>query len=956
MCAQWGRDMTPQDDGRDVTGTVTGLERGIEVGGSAMPSPLEFMRRVVAWPADGESGWVNLHFTVPNRKGLRGKPYPDADAFITQAQWCATNPDKAADVYFCLSRQSQTETKPGRGGVPWIVAKREAIYATHLKAIWLDVDVKEKKGYATLDEARAAMADFVKNANLPPPSAIVLSGGGLHVYWISTVPLTRAEWEPYAWGLRAEAVRCNLKCDAGLTTDAARVLRVPGTFNFKSDPARPVRLMGMGPDIDFGLELADLANRGRSARATGGTGLGGGGDSAVVTAAVIDLTGFQGGMDPAFAGLDPTSENLSDGLAFDDTPLDPTPIFAKDGCPLLRQTLLTGGKDQPQGLWNLVMLATVFMVNGEPIAHNCSKGYDGYTPAETQEMFERKKGERARGLRWPGCGAFENEAPTACAACPHRGKIKSPLNLVTPPTPAAETAFVDPYSDFAGPPFPLDVLPPTLSNFVDTEHRAMGADASAIAMAALTAVAGAMHAETSVRVGEGWWERPILWTALVGQPSTMKSPIIDKVKAPLSRIDHERKKRWDQQAALCRQNQTKAAKAPLPHRPARCIMNDVTPEKVAEILSREPSGSLLVYDELAGWLGGFERYSSGQSNRAFYLSCWNGGPSLKDRVGKGRGDQDAEISVDNLALCVLGGVQPDRLEKIGDLTSDGMLQRFIPVLMAPAERGNEYHPVEAAEVEYDRLIRTISAAPPQKYHFANDALEIRDRVIDYLHNLEKVDGFGPALIGAVGKMKGYFGRLCLVLEAARQHDPVSDARHIRSTLSDFDLEKFAPEEGAKLAELLGVDPNEGLAQGLGTRTAISRQTAEDVEKMLREFLLPHIFGLYDAVVNGGQDRDMVRSIGRFILASDKDRLRPSDITAGLRSLRGLPEPKIREWMGRFYAMGWLQPEEDKPGVPPKAWVVVSGLRGHFAERRTQAQRARAEAHAILRAGGSRKRT
>jgi hypothetical protein len=117
-----------------------------------------------------------------------------------------------------------------------------------------------------------------------------------------------------------------------------------------------------------------------------------------------------------------------------------------------------------------------------------------------------------------------------------------------------------------------------------------------------------------------------------------------------------------------------------------------------------------------------------------------------------------------------------------------------------------------------------------------------------------------------------------------------------------------------------------------------------------------MFGLYDVVVNGGQDRDMVRSIGDFILASDKDRLRPSDVTAGVRALRGQPEHKIREWMGRFCAMGWLEPEENQkhPGLPPKAWRVVPGLREHFADRRKQAEAARAEAHAILKAGGSRK--
>ena len=115
----------------------------------------------------------------------------------------------------------------------------------------------------------------------------------------------------------------------------------------------------------------------------------------------------------------------------------------------------------------------------------------------------------------------------------------------------------------------------------------------------------------------------------------------------------------------------------------------------------------------------------------------------------------------------------------------------------------------------------------------------------------------------------------------------------------------------------------------------------------------HVFGLYDLAVNGGQDRDTVRSLGDFILASRKDRLRPSDITAGVRTLRGQPEQKIREWMGRFCAMGWLQPEEQKPGVAPKAWRVEPGLREHFTERRRQAQPARADAHKILLAGRSR---
>ena len=109
-------------------------------------------------------------------------------------------------------------------------------------------------------------------------------------------------------------------------------------------------------------------------------------------------------------------------------------------------------------------------------------------------------------------------------------------------------------------------------------------------------------------------------------------------------------------------------KTPPPAKLARCIINDATSEKVAEMLSRDPCGSLNVHDELAGWFDSFERYNSG-SSRAFYLSCWNGGPFSKDRVAKGLRDPAAEIHVDNLALSILGGIQPDRLAKLRDLRS-----------------------------------------------------------------------------------------------------------------------------------------------------------------------------------------------------------------------------------------------------------------------------------------------
>jgi hypothetical protein len=133
---------------------------------------------------------------------------------------------------------------------------------------------------------------------------------------------------------------------------------------------------------------------------------------------------------------------------------------------------------------------------------------------------------------------------------------------------------------------------------------------------------------------------------------------------------------------------------------------------------------------------------------------------------------------------------------------------------------------------------------------------------------------------------------------------------------------------------------------------ITRRTAEQADKLIRQFLLPHLVGFYDAVVNGGKERDRVRELADFVLSAKSDRLRPSDFTAGVRSLRGQPDHKLREWIGRLCGMGWLVPEE-RLGAPPRAWNVAPGLRERYAERRERIQAARAEAHRILKAGGSR---
>lgn len=504
---------------------------------------LDFISRVVPWGQD----LVGLHWKIKDRPGMPGLPFKTPEDLIGYATYANSRPKLYGDLYYCLSSQ----VKAGKEVNGRVMAERLGPNVAALKAVWIDLDVGPDKGYPTVEAALEALKNACVRHPLPTPSAIVFSGGGLHVYWINDTPMTVGEWSQYSEGLRAAGVAQGLKADWQCTIDSVRVLRIPGTLNHKFDPPRLVKILALSPT---NYVLADALGHIKAAPGTL-TPL----RRRAPASAIYDVTKFT-------QQVIPPEGVPSLGLqVYEDAPLAWGPLLEVGGCPHFRDTIATEGAHQAQPLWHLNVLMATFLKNGHYLAHKMSKRYRGYTVDETEAMWERKKREREElQLGWPGCAAIESAGCKSCAACPHKEKIRSPLNLAlpqqTPPqaspqqTPPAQASFVDPYGEFVGPAFPLDVLPPTLSKFVDAEHRTMGADASAIAMAVLTAVAGAMHAETRVRAGEGWWERPILWTILVGQPSTMKTPVIEKTTKPLSGIDDERDKRWREEYVKWQKN------------------------------------------------------------------------------------------------------------------------------------------------------------------------------------------------------------------------------------------------------------------------------------------------------------------------------------------------------------------------------------------------------------------
>jgi len=177
-------------------------------------------------------------------------------------------------------------------------------------------------------------------------------------------------------------------------------------------------------------------------------------------------------------------------------------------------------------------------------------------------------------------------------------------------------------------PFPTDTLPEPMRGFVVAGAKAMGCDTSYFALPMLTSVAAAIGNTRRIQLKRGWTEPAILWTAIVGDSGTMKSPALELVLQPLR--DRQRKAltkytermtiyrddllRYERDLASWKRSKAGGDPPDKPEQPVadRYWCDDPTIEALAVLLLHQWRGLVMVRDELAGWIGGFDRYSQGK--------------------------------------------------------------------------------------------------------------------------------------------------------------------------------------------------------------------------------------------------------------------------------------------------------------------------------------------------------
>lgn len=247
-----------------------------------------------------------------------------------------------------------------------------------------------------------------------------------------------------------------------------------------------------------------------------------------------------------------------------------------------------------------------------------------------------------------------------------------------------------------------DMIPESLRAWLMDIANRMKCPVDYVASAAIVMFSSLIGTRLTIKpkTRDDWTVVPNLWGAVIGDPSSMKTPSVTEVFKPLNRLITAERKRLEealqryeaelvtyeaQKKVYMSQEQSRMKGKPVdspvgypeaPEKPIerRYMTTDATIEKLADLLNENPAGMLQYRDELMGLLAGWDR-AGREQDRAFYLEGWNGsGSTIVDRIGRGT------IHVDNVCVSLFGGIQPTKL--LGYLQgaqgheNDGLVQRL----------------------------------------------------------------------------------------------------------------------------------------------------------------------------------------------------------------------------------------------------------------------------------------
>src|SRR3712207_1266664 len=236
--------------------------------------------------------------------------------------------------------------------------------------------------------------------------------------------------------------------------------------------------------------------------------------------------------------------------------------------------------------------------------------------------------------------------------------------------------------------FPVDVLPQSCRRFVREAAASIGCPPDLVAVPLLGLLSAGIGISRQVQLKRGWKESAALFAVVVAEPGDKKTPAQKAALAPVWRAQEnfkreyrERYEAYEEELRQWKADERAAARdgepaPPKPEEPAlrHAVVDDITVERLADILDETPRGVVSVQDELSGWVLAMNQYKAGGkgADRQFWLRVWSNAPVKVDRKSR-----KVPAIIAQPWISVVGSIQPEILPGLDIGRNDGMMDRFL---------------------------------------------------------------------------------------------------------------------------------------------------------------------------------------------------------------------------------------------------------------------------------------
>jgi len=488
------------------------------------------------------------------------------------------------------------------------------------------------------------------------------------------------------------------------------------------------------------------------------------------------------------------------------------------------------------------------------------------------------------------------------------------------------------------PQFPRDVFPHRLSDWLSRASRGAGTLIDHIAVPMLGVTSSLIGKARRVQASTSWPESMTLWSCVVGESGSRKTPGLKVITRALDQIEEENKpqyldannahqarvekakverKRWRRECEEAADQNRAPPSFPIEaYEPSPFIwpslyVTDCTKERLGRLCNVRKRGMIQIRDELSALFANTKH----SGTRSFYLEAWNGEKYVVERV-----DDKGSFIVDSLLIGVTGGFQPDKLARAFAGDQDGLYGRFLYGWPLTPPYSPLTDDISEIDPEFQKLLTKLIRLPAENEEgqFASRNIplstEAREEFEAYRQFVDQEQrGFEGPEHHWLAKSETHLLRLAGTLAYLFWADASPDTIDIKAAL----------------------EPSE-----------IDRQCMVNAVRLIKEYFWPHARAALRQI--GLSDRHYrIRRILRWIRANNKHEVSLKDIRREALG-ESVDGEQTRDLFDRMVAAGWVRamPIVKTGGRPRERWSVnpklfektYSGL-GGFGDAKNEENRA-----------------